>query len=228
MLYDRFRLQVKPNYGIIYKNSEIVNRGIIEHMNSYKTMSDEELRRLYVPDVYQPDIYEIDYQRLREAGILLISFGVDDTIVRAGEVMPPERAVGLFRELKKSGFTLVLITNNPDRRRASYFINRLNADYIADARKPKKSGFLECRELYYLQYRRELDIHQMAHVGSSLIKDIGGGNTVGATTCLVRRIESESVYFPSDLKSHDLIEVLKERNLWLEDDQYYQLGQKIL
>ena len=41
--------------------------------------SDDELM-IYVPDVYQEDIYRIDYARLKENGIKLISFDIDDTI----------------------------------------------------------------------------------------------------------------------------------------------------
>ena len=41
--------------------------------------SDDELM-VYVPDVYQEDIYRIDYARLKENGVKLISFDIDDTI----------------------------------------------------------------------------------------------------------------------------------------------------
>ena len=187
-------------------------------MNNYEAMSDEELRKLYVPDVYQPDIYKIDYRQLKKAGILLISFGVDDTIVKAGEIMLPKKTIRLFRELKESGFKLVLLSNNKSRRRADIFSSELGVDYIADARKPGKSGFTGCRQLYYLPYRKEPDVRQMAHIGSSLINDIAGGNAFGTTTCLVESL-TESVHFPDE--THNLTEILKGRNIWI--NQYYQL-----
>ena len=39
-------------------------------------MTDDELRR-FVPDVYQKNIYKIDYRKLKEQGIRLISFDID-------------------------------------------------------------------------------------------------------------------------------------------------------
>lgn len=50
-------------------------------MNQYQTMTDEYLKAIYVPDIYQKSIYSIDYKQLKEAGIKLISFDIDDTIV---------------------------------------------------------------------------------------------------------------------------------------------------
>lgn len=42
-------------------------------------LSDDDLM-IFVPDVYQKNIYKIDYRRLKEKGIKLISFDIDDTI----------------------------------------------------------------------------------------------------------------------------------------------------
>ncbi|MDE6087190.1 MAG: hypothetical protein K2G25_02260, partial [Oscillospiraceae bacterium] len=142
-------------------------------MNEYENMSDRELRRLYVPDLYQPNVYQIDYYRLKSAGILLISFDVDDTIAKAEEPTPPEMTIRLFNALKKLGFKLVLMSNNKSRMRADIFSSELNVDYIADAGKPGSAGFVGCRNLYYLQYRKKLNSSQMAHVGNNLINDIG-------------------------------------------------------
>ena len=44
-------------------------------------MDDEYLIKTYVPDVFQKSIFNIDYDKLKAAGIKLISFDIDDTIV---------------------------------------------------------------------------------------------------------------------------------------------------
>lgn len=83
--------------------------------------TDDELMA-YVPDVYQEDIYRIDYARLKENGIKLISFDIDDTIddsfinkLEANTpgltVTMPDKARELVRGLKAMGFTVVLLTN---------------------------------------------------------------------------------------------------------------------
>ena len=54
-----------------------------ERSQKLAVLSDAQLR-LYIPDVYQKDIYQIDYQRLWNQGIRLISFDIDDTIQDSG------------------------------------------------------------------------------------------------------------------------------------------------
>ncbi len=54
-----------------------------ERSEKLAALSDVQLR-LYIPDVYQKDIYQIDYQRLWNQGIRLISFDIDDTIQDSG------------------------------------------------------------------------------------------------------------------------------------------------
>ena len=49
-------------------------------MDALKIMSDDSLRKVFVPKVYQPSIYEVDYKKWKEAGIKVISFDIDDTI----------------------------------------------------------------------------------------------------------------------------------------------------
>lgn len=57
--------------------------GGIKQSQGLAALSDAQLQ-LYIPDVYQKDIYQIDYQRLWDQGIRLISFDIDDTIQDSG------------------------------------------------------------------------------------------------------------------------------------------------
>ena len=177
--------------------------------------SDDELM-VYVPDVYQEDIYRIDYARLKENGVKLISFDIDDTIddsfinkleanAPGMTVTMPDKARELVRGLKAMGFTVVLQT----------------------------SGFEAISSRY------GVDKSQMAHVGNSMRADIAGGNKYGVTTCLVRRagtsmklvkFVSKALGVPT--KGHLIRERLLERNMWRKHhvyrpgDQYYQLGEE--
>ena len=205
--------------------------------------SDDELMT-YVPDVYQEDIYRIDYARLKENGIKLISFDIDDTIddsfinkLQANApgltVTMPDKARELVQGLKAMGFTVVLLTN-AQQELAEGACKDLGADYcIARARKPEISGF----EMIASRYG--VDKSQMAHVGNSMRADIAGGNKYGVTTCLVRRAGTSMklVKFVSNMlgvptKGHLIREKLLERNMWRKHhvyhpgDQYYQLGEE--
>lgn len=66
----------------------------------YDAMPDEVLRRDFVPDVYQHDIYRIDYQRLKDAGIKLISFDIDDTIASLEDFTVSKEAKILIQKLR--------------------------------------------------------------------------------------------------------------------------------
>ena len=50
-----------------------------EFAEAIRNLSDERLKE-FIPDVYQKDIYSIDYALLKEKGIKLISYDIDDTI----------------------------------------------------------------------------------------------------------------------------------------------------
>lgn len=205
--------------------------------------SDDELR-IFVPDVYQEDIYRIDYSLLREKGIRLISFDIDDTIddsfinkleanVPGLSVTMPARARELVRGLKGMGFTVVLLTN-AQRELAEGACKDLGADScIARAKKPDTGGFEA------ISARYGVDRSQMAHVGNSIRADIAGGNRYGVTTCLVRRAGTSMKIVKLGLKilgmptkGHLIRERLLERGLWRKHsaynagDQYYQLGEE--
>lgn len=205
--------------------------------------SDEELK-LYIPDVYQKDIYKIDYSKLKENGIKLISFDIDDTItdtfinkvganIPGGKVPMPDDAKELFKKLKFMGFTVTLLTNS-EANLASEVCKQLKADgYISRANKPSTMNF----EIMQQQYGVEKA--QMAHVGNSMRTDIWGGNNFGITTCLVRRkgfamrlviFIGKKIGLPT--KGKLIRNKLVERGLWRKHhlkekgDQYYQLGEK--
>lgn len=208
-----------------------------------KALSDEELASAFVPDVYQKDIYHIDYKRLRENGIKLISFDVDDTIgdtmldkLKANLPMLkftlPDKARRLVKSLHEMGFQVILMTNGQEEIGAGAY-QQLGADgYIYRAEKPDTKNF----ELAMNRYGA--NAAQMAHVGNNIRQDIGGGNAAGVTTCLVRNAGKSEEFGKFLLrmvgrksKGHYVRKELKKRKLWFKHhqhfsgDQYYQLGQ---
>lgn len=207
--------------------------------------SDDDLM-VFVPDVYQKSIYKIDYGKLKENGIKLISFDIDDTITDSAwnkargsipfvKVTMPDDAKELFRNLKSMGFTVTLLTNTRTGI-AKEVCEELQADgYIARASKPETRNFEKMMELY------QVEPSQMAHVGDSMRDDIVGGNKAGVTTCLVRRagVSLKVAKFAMKraglrTKGHLIREKLLDRGIWrkhhknIKGDQYYQLGEKPL
>lgn len=200
--------------------------------NKFESLSSEQLGQRYVPDVYQPDIYQIDYDKLKANGIKLISFDIDDTIIAlavkrvmfSDHIHIPKEAKTQFEALKALGFEVWLMTNaNEGRAKAVAKQLGLKDHYIGKAHKPLTGSFQKLQSEYGLKKS------QMAHVGNSILDDIGGGNVFGVTTCLVRRVGNLSAPWPNE--ATELRQVLKERGIWhkhhmeTKGDQYYQLGE---
>lgn len=204
--------------------------------------SNEDLM-LFVPDIYQKSIYTIDYDKLKEKGIKLISFDIDDTIndlvvnkvesnVPGFKITMPKEAKELFQKLKSMGFTVTLLTN-ANAKLASQACQQLNADgCISRASKPETRNF----EIMKNQYGVEKS--EMVHIGDNIRTDILGGNKFGITTCLVRnkgfsmklvKFVGKRIGLPT--KGYLVREKLLERDLWRKHhlnkkgDQYYQLGE---
>lgn len=208
-----------------------------------KGFSDAELM-VFVPDVYQKNIYRIDYGKLKENGIKLISFDIDDTIgdvlihhIKAGlpgtKVTMSKDAQELFARLKSMGFIVTLLTNAKAEIAVDTCDSLLADGYIARAKKPDTKNFEAMMERFGIT-----DPKQVAHVGNSIAQDVRGGNQAGVTTCLVRRA-GNSMKVGNALmklvgvktKGHQIRKRLLERDLWrkhhadAKGDQYYQLGE---
>lgn len=205
-------------------------------------MPDDELR-LFVPDVYQKDINKIDYEKLKENGIRLVSFDIDDTLsdvllnnirdITPGlKVTMPDDVKRLFQNLKSMGFIVTLLTNASEGIAKGACEDLGADDYISKANKPETGCFEEMLNRY------SLEKPQMAHVGNSMRDDVAGGNKAGVTTCLVRRNGvskkvqigiAKQMGIPT--KGHLIREELLKRGMWrkhhkdIKGDQYYQFGE---
>lgn len=199
---------------------------------------------VFIPNVYQKKIEDIDYAKLKEKGIRLISFDIDDTIgdvlkhnlmnrIPYVKVTMPEYAKELFKKLRDMGFIVVLLTNAPEGI-AKGANESLKADgYIARADKPRADAFEVLRDRYGMN-----GFEEMAHVGNSMRDDIVGGNKAGVTTCLIRRRgislkigKMIKGFWGQKTAGHIIREKLLEYGMWhkhhinIKGDQYYQMGE---
>jgi len=198
-------------------------------MSKYEDMSDDYLRKTYVPDVYQKSIFSVDYEILKKKGIKVLSFDIDGTIAKLRNHHPPKETISLFVNLKNAGFEIFLLSNTHSDHRAENFGEILGVDCIYYAHKPCIDGLEEIRDRYFQKYHTQLQKEQMAHIGNSILSDVASGNTFGAVTVLVRHKGTGSKITAN--KGRRLRHELKERGIWRkhhkyeDDDQYYQLGE---
>jgi HAD superfamily phosphatase (TIGR01668 family) len=115
-------------------------------------------------------IYDIDYQRLKNAGIKLLVFDVDDTIAEHKGTIP-ERTTVLFKHLSLIGFKLALFSNCSTARTRELDKLFAGLDIYNSQRsdKPNPVGYLEICEHY------KVVPEQAAMIGEKMGTDIYGG-----------------------------------------------------
>ena len=84
---------------------------------------------IFKPRMYKKDIFQIDYQKLKQQGIKLIIFDLDNTITMVDKELPNDDVKKLITKLKKD-FKIVIASNN------------------IKSRVRKVSQYLECDDLY--------------------------------------------------------------------------------
>ena len=75
----------------------------------------------YIPDIYQKSIYTIDYRKLKENGIRLLLFDLDNTLSPVGEDEPTDKLKKFMTELKEE-FEVLIFSNSPRKRVLNFAI----------------------------------------------------------------------------------------------------------
>ena len=127
-------------------------------------------------------IYDVEPAALAERGIRLLLADLDNTLVPYGVAEPTERVRAWERELKASGVTLFILSNNRHPDRARRFARSLGIPFIGHAGKPKPMSFYAAME------EMGCTRAQTAIVGDQIFTDILGGSNAGVETLLVEPI----------------------------------------
>ncbi len=143
---------------------------------------------MFKPDVYVKHVHDIDYQKLKETGVKLICFDVDNTLDRPDRITTKLEAkvdmtLGLVNEL---GFDVLLFSNNSIEERVSSFAKLTNYDYVAWARKPFQKNYKKHPKIR--KYKKE----EVVFVGDKVVTDIVGAKIYGSTAILVDPIYPKS------------------------------------
>lgn len=140
------------------------------------------LARFY-PDEYRNSSYELEYERYYAKGVRGIIFDIDNTLVEHGAA-PDERAVALMQKLNEIGFSVLVLSNNKQKRVESFaegcgsFVK-----YIFKADKPAKRGYIKAMEML------GTDITDTMFVGDQIFTDVWGAKRIGIHSILVKPID---------------------------------------
>ena len=82
----------------------------------------------FYPDLYMDSAYGIDYEEYYRRGFRGIIFDIDNTLVEHG-APADERSIALMERLKKTGFQIMLLSNNKEPR-VKMFNDKVHVSYI--------------------------------------------------------------------------------------------------
>ena len=134
----------------------------------------------FYPDYEVNSAYDIDYERLYQDGYRGIIFDIDNTLVPHG-APADDRAIALFKRLKKIGFRIVLLSNNKEPR-VKMFNDAVQVNYIFKAGKPNRAGYEKAMNL--MNTKKETTLF----VGDQLFTDMWGAKKAGIRNFLVKPI----------------------------------------
>ncbi len=137
----------------------------------------------FYPEQCAKSAYSINYQELYNKGFRGLLFDIDNTLVKHGEDATKE-AIALFKQLKKLGFRLCLISNNQVER-VERFNKDIQVQYIYNAHKPSRKNYLKAMELM------GTDVSNTMFIGDQLFTDVYGASRAGMHNILVEPIDKK-------------------------------------
>ena len=102
----------------------------------------------FVPDMYQKNIYSINYEKLKNQGIKVLLFDLDNTIIERHNYELPLKLKELFKELNKY-FMIYIISNSFNYEKLEKISKTLHIAYIGGSMKPFKRGYKNIGEIVY-------------------------------------------------------------------------------
>ncbi len=136
------------------------------------------------PTALRERVTDVTPELLSALGVRALLLDVDNTIASYSSHEPVPGAVEWVKEMEKSGFQVLIVSNNY-KRRVSAFAARFGVDFISFACKPFPFGYLRASRALRVRPR------ECAIVGDQIFTDIVGANLCGMRSVLLTPIEPE-------------------------------------
>lgn len=131
----------------------------------------------FKPDKYYKSIFDINYDKLKEQGIKVLIFDLDNTIITYDEVHPQDKVVKLFQKLNND-FKIFLASNNI-KDKVRRIGNYLGVHGFYSVIKPTK----RMKKLLLKEY--PVAMNEVVMIGDQIVTDIFMGNRLHMHTILV-------------------------------------------
>ena len=131
----------------------------------------------FKPNMYYKSVFDIKYNLLKDKGIEVLIFDLDNTILLVDEKEPNNKVIELITKLSKDFKIFIASNNYKDRvRRVG---NKLGVHAFYLIRKPSK----KIKKL--LLKKCKVKMNEVAIIGDQIMTDIYMGNRLGMKTVLV-------------------------------------------
>ena len=168
----------------------------------------------FKPDIYQKNIFNISYLNLKNNGIKLLLFDLDNTIIPFYDDIVPLKTKQLFEKLNED-FKVVIVSNSR-KKRVSKIANELNISYISFAKKPFSGSFLKAIKLN--RFTKE----ETAIIGDQMFTDILGGKKIGIKTILVDPLTKKELNITKINRFLETICFKKIKKYGFKKGKYYE------
>lgn len=139
--------------------------------------------QIFLPDIYTQSIYTINYESLKNAGIKVVLFDLDNTLIPISANEPTKKVKDLFEDIKKQGMKPVILSNS-GKKRVEPFKEGLFVDAAYSSMKPLKRKYKKVLNIYNVKPG------EVAAVGDQMLTDVLGANRMGITSILVNQIST--------------------------------------
>jgi len=168
-----------------------------------------------IPKMYQQNIFAINYSKLKDLGISLLIFDLDNTIARLDEKIASEKVKQLVNILKKD--FIIVIVSNSNKKRVEPFAKDLQVDFYPFALKPLTKSVKKIIHKY------KHPKNKIAIIGDQWMSDMKLGNKMGLYTILIDPLAQKDLKITSVNRffENKLLKKYKQKNLF-EKGTYYE------
>lgn len=135
-----------------------------------------------IPDFYKNSILEVTPDFLRKNGLKGVILDIDNTLIGHNVPMPDEKVSALLDEYRRAGIKMCVISNNRKERVGSFCEKIGINDYVWDALKPKKTGYVKAAQIL------DLKPEETAAIGDQIYTDVWGAKRANCCAVLLKPI----------------------------------------
>lgn len=144
--------------------------------------------KTFYPHAMADRVYQITPELLRSWGVEGLILDIDNTLTTHDNPVPDAGVSAWLEENRREGIKMIVLSNN-NPERVTPFAKILGLDFIANGKKPLKTGYKRCAKAL------GIPCEKLCMVGDQIFTDILGARLAGCKAVLVSPIQLEHMWF---------------------------------